>query len=120
VEEQTARKVGTLLRTIHESRAHLLPGEVESLRDLKFFRELRIEPFYLHLAERYPQLRIHIEPLVEDLTQKQQCLVHGDFSPKNVLVDPNGNIIILDFEVGHWGNPVFDVAFLTTHLLLKG
>ena len=28
-------------------------------------------------------------------------------------------MLALDFEVAHWGDPAFDVAFLLTHLVLK-
>jgi aminoglycoside phosphotransferase (APT) family kinase protein len=45
-------------------------------------------------------------------------LVHGDYSPKNVLVH-DGRLVLLDFEVIHWGDPAFDVGFALTHLLSK-
>jgi 5-methylthioribose kinase len=43
--------------------------------------------------------------------------VHGDFSPKN-LVAYDGPMMMLDFEVAHWGDPAFDCAFLLSHLVL--
>ena len=46
------------------------------------------------------------------------CLVHGDWSPKNLLV-ANGRVIAIDFEVVHFGDPSFDTAFLLNHLALK-
>ena len=46
-------------------------------------------------------------------------LVHGDFSPKNILQGPNGPVI-LDAECAWFGDPAFDVAFMLNHLLLKG
>jgi aminoglycoside phosphotransferase (APT) family kinase protein len=45
-------------------------------------------------------------------------LVHGDFSPKNVLCGPGG-LWVIDFEVAHRGDPAFDLAFLLCHLTLK-
>ena len=45
------------------------------------------------------------------------CLVHGDYSPKNVLV--GDGMWVIDFEVAHFGDPVFDVAYMLNHLLLK-
>jgi thiamine kinase-like enzyme len=48
----------------------------------------------------------------------QRCFVHGDYSPKNILVGVDGRWVI-DFEVVHFGDPVFDVAFMLNHLLLK-
>ena len=44
--------------------------------------------------------------------------MHGDFSPKNVLVGPAG-LWVIDFEVAHRGDPAFDIAFMLCHLLLK-
>lgn len=46
-------------------------------------------------------------------------LVHGDFSPKNILIQ-NGRMILLDHEVIHFGDPAFDLGFASTHLLSKG
>ena len=45
------------------------------------------------------------------------CLVHGDYSPKNVLIGQG--LWVIDFEVAHFGDPAFDVAFMLNHLLLK-
>ncbi len=44
--------------------------------------------------------------------------MHGDFSPKNILAD-GGDVVLLDCEVAHWGDPRFDLAFCLTHLTLK-
>ena len=51
----------------------------------------------------------------------RECLVHGDYSPKNLLVEPDRPeaVTLLDHEVCHWGDPAFDTAFCLTHLHLK-
>jgi 5-methylthioribose kinase len=59
-----------------------------------------------------------VGPYAEELLATHVCLVHGDFSPKNVLVGPDG-LWVLDFEVAHFGDPVFDPAFMLNHLMLK-
>ncbi len=46
------------------------------------------------------------------------CLVHGDFSPKNILTN-GAREWALDWEVAHLGDPAFDLAFLLTHLITK-
>jgi 5-methylthioribose kinase len=45
-------------------------------------------------------------------------LVHGDFSPKNALLY-RGKLVLLDYEVVHYGDPAFDVGFALTHFLSK-
>ena len=49
----------------------------------------------------------------------KHALVHGDISPKNILVGPGGPVF-LDAECAWWGDPAFDLAFCLNHLLLKG
>ena len=46
------------------------------------------------------------------------ALVHGDVSPKNILVAPQGPIF-LDAECAWYGDPAFDLAFCLNHLVLK-
>lgn len=67
-----------------------------------------------------PDLARPLNLLIDTMAGRRQCLVHGDFSPKNVLVGlPERRFWIIDFEVAHYGDPAFDIAFLLTHLLLK-
>ena len=44
--------------------------------------------------------------------------MHGDWSPKNLLVGAR-EMWAIDWEVVHFGDPSFDAAFLLNHLLLK-
>jgi hypothetical protein len=37
-----------------------------------------------------------------------------------MLIENGENIVLIDFEVVHWGNAVFDVAYCLGHLMLKG
>jgi aminoglycoside phosphotransferase (APT) family kinase protein len=50
--------------------------------------------------------------------QTKRVLVHGDVSPKNILVGPNGPVLI-DAECAWFGDPAFDVAFCLNHFFLK-
>jgi len=119
-----AGRTGLLLRAMHGESRGIGEAERARMSDLTFFRELRIEPFYDAVALRYPELASKIRSLADELTgdspEVRKCLVHGDFSPKNILIDPNGEPVLLDFEVCHWGNPVYDLAFCIGHLVLKG
>src|SRR5690242_19694863 len=56
--------------------------------------------------------------LSRDTLATKRALVHGDVSPKNILVGPAGPVF-LDAECAWYGDPAFDLAFCLNHLLLK-
>lgn len=82
------------------------------------FQQLRIDPYLLATGKRHPQLQPFFESEAQRLAETSLCLVHGDFSPKNILIGPE-RMVLLDCEVAWFGDPVFDVAFLLNHFLLK-
>ena len=83
------------------------------------FMQLRLEPYLLTTGQRHPDLRTHFDAEAQRLANTRICLVHGDFSPKNILLSPS-RFVLLDCEVAWYGDPAFDLAFLLTHFLLKG
>jgi tRNA A-37 threonylcarbamoyl transferase component Bud32 len=83
------------------------------------FEQLRIDPYYREVARVHPELADAVLGYADAMAERRIAFVHGDLSPKNVLVG-DGALWVIDFEVAHRGDPVFDLAFLTTHLLLKG
>lgn len=113
----TARQVGRLLGTLHQ-RSSAVPSLARDFDNRAFFTELRIRPFFERVGERIPTLAREIAAVVAAMEGRREALVHGDYSPKNILVDGN-EVVILDFEVAHWGDPRFDVAFCLSHLMLK-
>lgn len=86
--------------------------------DRSFFETLRVEPYYSYSATQVPEAAGFIDALIEATRERTLTLVHGDYSPKNVLIY-NGRIVLLDYEVIHWGDPAFDVGFSMTHFLSK-
>lgn len=90
----------------------------ELFKDKTIFYELRIEPYFETVLKKHPKLAKSIEESIAIAMDQEVCLVHGDFSPKNILVD-NKDIFILDFEVAHYGAPAFDLAFFANHFMLK-
>jgi aminoglycoside phosphotransferase (APT) family kinase protein len=82
------------------------------------FDQLRIDPYYRTAATRNPDVASEVHALIAQSWQIQTALVHGDYSPKNMLVRGD-HIFLIDFEVVHWGDPAFDSGFLLNHLLLK-
>lgn len=90
----------------------------EEFADRTVFDELRIDPYYRTTAARHPDARAALGKLIEDSWNIRTSLVHGDYSPKNMLVRDD-KVFLIDFEVVHWGDPAFDSAFLLNHLMLK-
>lgn len=86
--------------------------------DKQFFYDLRIQPYLECVAKAHPQVAESCSAIVQALMEASVTLVHGDFSPKNILVDEQ-RIWVLDYEVAHYGHPAFDLAFFFNHFLLK-
>lgn len=86
--------------------------------DREVFVQLRLDPFHAAVAAAHPRLAGRVDAVAERLASVETCMVHGDLSPKNVLQADDGTWV-LDWEVAHLGDPVFDLAFLVTHLALK-
>ena len=82
------------------------------------FFALRTSPFLLFAADRHPDVAERLRALAADLGARRIALMHGDVSPKNILVGPEGPVFI-DAECTAYGDPAFDLAFCLTHLLLK-
>ena len=69
-------------------------------------------------ARAHPDRADALHALVETTARNRRALVHGDVSPKNILIGPQGPVF-LDAECAWYGDPAFDVAFCLNHLLLK-
>ena len=85
----------------------------------ELFCALRLEPYLAATALAHPDLAPRLDALVATTRTTKRVLVHGDFSPKNLLIGPAGPVI-LDAECAWYGDPAFDLAFVLNHLLLKG
>ncbi|MFL9910027.1 phosphotransferase family protein [Paraburkholderia sp. RL17-337-BIB-A] len=113
----TARAVGETLATIHRATADDETLANTFSTDANFFA-LRLEPYFLASAAANPDCADALKRLSEDTARTRRALVHGDISPKNILVGKAGPVF-LDAECAWYGDPAFDVAFCLTHLLLK-
>lgn len=82
------------------------------------FYAIRLDPYLLATARAHPDRAEALERLVAATEANRRALVHGDVSPKNILVGPGGPVF-LDAECATWGDPAFDLAFCLNHLLLK-
>jgi 5-methylthioribose kinase len=105
-----ATRLGELLTVVHAADGDI--GSAES------FEAQRVDPYLRTIQRRHPGIAGRIGAYVERLLATRRALVHGDYSPKNVLVGDNG-LWVIDWEVVHRGDPAFDLAFLLNHLALK-
>jgi len=82
------------------------------------FSALRVHPYLITTGMRNPLLQKYFEIEAKRLLATQIALVHGDFSPKNIMIRDE-RLVLLDHEVAWFGDPAFDLAFLLNHLFLK-
>ena len=118
IDPNVGARLGSILSSWHNATV-----QVSSLSprfsDREPFEALRIDPYYRTVAQRLPQTSKWVLHYVDEMRARRLCIVHGDFSPKNVLVGPELQLWVIDFEVAHLGDPAFAVAFLLSHLMLK-
>ena len=112
-----AAQVGQGIAAVHAATAFDDADRADFPND-DMFRALRVDPFLLHVARQDSELAPALTALADDLSGRKIALVHGDVSPKNILVNSDGPVF-LDAECAVYGDPAFDLAFCTTHLLLK-
>jgi 5-methylthioribose kinase len=118
IELPFVREFGRMLGLIHQRSYSKLPELREKFSNRAFFRTLRLEPYYEYSATVIPTAKPFVTALIADTLSRQETFVHGDFSPKNVLIYRH-KPILLDHEVAHFGDPAFDIGFSLTHLLSK-
>jgi len=108
---------GRVLGMIHEVSAKL-PRLFEAYRDRTAFVQLRIDPFYVRVQERQPEVAAVVQPLIDSMKTRSEALCHGDYTPKNMLVHDEG-FTLVDYETAHVGDPTMDLGLFLTHLMLK-
>jgi tRNA A-37 threonylcarbamoyl transferase component Bud32 len=117
VDVDFAARVGERLGRIHAASAREPALAADFASDDGFFA-LRIDAYLLAAARRRPEVAAEIQALAERTAKLKIALVHGDATPKNILMGPGGPVF-LDAETAWWGDPAFDVASVLNHLLLK-
>ena len=117
IEAGDAARAGDVLGRIHGATADR-PDVAKAFSTDALFEAIRIEPYLLATARAHPDLATRLEAIAHTTRTTHRALVHGDFSPKNLLIGPDGPVV-LDAECAWDGDPAFDVAFVLNHLLLK-
>lgn len=119
IDPGVAARLGGLLARIHSASAGE-PELAERFDNQHLFEELRIEPYLRRSAAAVPDAREAMDEVIAGLEETRIGLVHGDLSPKNILVGEGGaRPVILDAECATWGDPAFDTAFCVSHLVIK-
>ncbi len=138
VSNAAAQQAGMLLAMMHSATRN---DQAVATRygDPRLFIQQRIDPYLGAVAVKHPDMAGHLQELSRQLIEARQCLIHGDYSPKNMFLvsattisgdgpaaEPLGSVgskfdhlLLLDFEVAFYGHCAFDVATLINHLLLK-
>lgn len=114
VDPGIASRLGAALAALHNAAT----ADLDWLDQPEAFVALRVDPYHHAVADRLPEVAAEVRSVAAEMAGNRLCFVHGDYSPKNVLVG-DGSLWVIDFEVAHLGDPTFDVAFMLHHLLLK-
>jgi Ser/Thr protein kinase RdoA (MazF antagonist) len=117
VEPGTARELGDVLGRIHAATADE-PAVARRFATDDNFHAIRLEPYLVEASRVHPQMADRLLAAVDRTASTRRVLVHGDVSPKNVLVG-GPQAVLLDAECAWYGDPAFDLAFCLNHFLLK-
>tara|TARA_Y100001934_G_scaffold275567_2_gene370303 strand:+ start:72 stop:1076 length:1005 start_codon:yes stop_codon:yes gene_type:complete len=117
IEPRLAQSVGYALAAIHGATAND-PQIAKTFQTDQTFYAIRLEPYLVATAAVVPDLFDILIDLSRRTASIKLALVHGDVSPKNILIGPNGPVF-LDAECAWYGDPAFDAAFCLNHFLLK-
>lgn len=112
-----AAEIGDRLGRIHAAFARD-PEAPATFASDAIFHAIRLEPYLEATGRAHPGLAPRLAAIVARTAATKRTVVHGDVSPKNILIGPAGPVF-LDAECAWWGDPAFDLAFCLNHMLLK-
>lgn len=120
VDATVAGAVGTTLGRIHAATGQD-PATAEAFATDHLIDALRLDPYLRFTASRHPEVAEAILLVLNRTATTKLALVHGDVSPKNILVPKSSpsTPVLLDAECAWFGDPAFDAAFCLNHLVLK-
>ena len=117
IDPEVSAAVARRIARVHDATA----GDADIARRFAtdaIFDSIRLEPYLRATASRHADCAEVLVRLADTTAANKLALVHGDVSPKNILVGPGGPIL-LDAECAWYGDPAFDLAFCLNHMLLK-
>jgi aminoglycoside phosphotransferase (APT) family kinase protein len=113
----TAAAVARCIAAVHAGTALRAEFAARFANDHIFY-PIRLEPYLIATGARHPDCAARLAELAAITAGNKLALVHGDLSPKNILLAARGPIL-LDAECAWYGDPAFDLAFCLKHMLLK-
>ena len=101
-------------------------SKVKPLRSLSGDRKVKFTKLKYQCLEVYSKLKPDIKKLFKDEQTKlvkesmkiDKVLVHGDYHPRNILID-GAKVGTVDLEEAHLGDPAFDIGILLGSYLLR-
>lgn len=114
---ELAAKAGKLLGEIH-ARSWGDEAVLAEFDSISIFDQLRIDPYLRATAAKHEDIASLILAEADRLMNSRECLIHGDYSPKNILYSDE-RLVPLDCEVACYADAAFDLSFFLNHLFLK-
>ncbi|NCF44155.1 MAG: phosphotransferase [Proteobacteria bacterium] len=116
VRPQLAHMFGATLARIHSIDLQVsgLSEDLQHLSPEDYVRQTWQR--YRDLATPQPMIDFTARWLLDHLPQSYTpSLVHNDYRNGNVMVDANGIVAVLDWEVAHIGDPMRDLGWMLCH-----
>ena len=106
--EDLAKKYAQVMKQLHET--HVAAGALSSTKELY---RTRIEGLRAYMTDE----EVDTLHRINDAIPEGDTVVHGDFHPKNVMIQ-NGELILIDMADLTTGHPLYDLGSmaLTHHL----
>jgi aminoglycoside phosphotransferase (APT) family kinase protein len=99
--------IGTAMARLHSLPPQSAPGLVEQDEVATYRRVLD------DLGEPHPVFEVAFRWLEANRpASSERAIVHGDFRLGNVMVDGNGLVAVLDWELAHVGDPMEDLGWV--------
>jgi aminoglycoside phosphotransferase (APT) family kinase protein len=112
-----AQPLAQLATRIHRFDLAALPPHLDRPASWDAYVESRIQ-LWIDAARRLPEPDPFMRAIARWLEANKPDpvplgLVHGDFQPANVVVDPDGAYHVIDWELAHIGDPREDLGWFT-------
>ncbi len=71
------------------------------------------------LAEKNVGFAISWQTFIEDTLSRSFCRLHGNLTPRNIIMLGDSRLAFFDFEFSMYGDPAFDIGTLLGHYILE-